>query len=711
MFGSGLLNSYSQIFFSNNKVFAAILVLVSFFDLGAGISGVVAIISCQITAWLFNFNTAFIEDGSYTYNSLMVGVALGMIYELNASSITLLVIVSILTLLLTIWFAVSLQKKGLPFLSIPFLVGIWIVLLGAPNFSALDLSQKETLSLAVWWPNLFTNTTHIISSLPLSDAIHLYLRSLGAILFQYNDLAGIIIVIGIIYYSRIAFGLSVFGFVIGYAFYAYFEGDFSQLIYSYIGFNFILTSIALGGFFVVPSRKSFLLLLLTIPVIAILISSLHTLFSHIGLPLYSLPFNIVTLLFLSTMATRYKTAGINMVTLQQFSPEKHHYKHMIAETRFQNNTLIHIGLPILGEWRVSQGHNGNITHKDDFKYALDFDIVGENGKTFKNLGNDLKDYYCFDVPVIAPADGQVIEIRDGIDENIIGDVNLKDNWGNTLILKHGDYFYSKLSHIRKDSFLVKEGDYIKKGHIIGMCGSSGRSPEPHLHFQLQANPYIGSTTINHPIAYYLTKSKNGYAFHSFDVPKENEIVSNVQSTKIMTDAFNLIPGKMLRFNYEGEEIKWEVFTNSLNQTYIFCEKTNSTAYFVNNGTMFYFTDFYGNKGSLLHHFYYGAQKVLLGYYENIKIDDQLVIEGYFNKLLTGLHDFTAPFFHYLQLSYKFSFVACDDLHNPKELSFKSVLKGSFAGKTRKQTTYSFTINESGIASFSFNNTKALCIEN
>ncbi len=221
-YGNGLLNSYSQIFFSNNKVLAWLIIIISFFDVGAGFSGVLSVLICQITAVLFNFNKALIKDGSYTYNTLMVGIALGMFYDFNSSFFVLLVITSILTLFLTVWFIITLSKRGLPFLSLPFLVGIWIIILGAPNFSALALNPKEVISLSKWFPELFSSITSGIGMLPFADVIHLYLRSLGAIFFQYNDLAGLIIAIGILIYSRIAFGLSLFGFSIGFGFYEYY---------------------------------------------------------------------------------------------------------------------------------------------------------------------------------------------------------------------------------------------------------------------------------------------------------------------------------------------------------------------------------------------------------------------------------------------------------------------------------------------------------
>ncbi len=709
IYGNGLINSYSQIFFSNNKVFAILLILISFFDIGAGISGVLSILICQVTAVLFNFNRELIKDGSYTYNTLMVGIALGIFYDFNTSFFILLVITSILTLFLSIWFIITLSKKGLPFLSLPFLFGIWIIILGAPNFSALSLNQKEVLSLAKWFPDLFTGVSDGISKLPLGDVIHLYLRSLGAIFFQFNDLAGLVIAIGILYYSRIAFGLSLFGFIIGFGFYSFFGGDFSHLIYSYIGFNFILTAIALGGFFVVPSKKSYLMLLFTIPVIALLISALHTLFTYFQLPLYSLPFNIVSLLFLAAMATRYKASGITLVSLQQYSPEKNHYKQLITEYRFNKDTYYHMVLPVIGEWNIPQGHNGKITHKGDWQYAWDFDVLDEEGKSYQNPGINVKDYYCHNLPVTAPSAGYVVKILDGIDDNKIGEVNLKENWGNTIIIKHGEHFYSKLSHIVKDSFTVAIGDYVKKGQVIGRCGSSGRSPEPHLHFQLQTTPYVDSKTINYPIAYYLTKEDSNYQFHSFDIPKEKEVVSNVQATKLLTDAFSFVPGKTIKINYEGKKYNWEVFSNALNQTYIYCHQTKSTAYFVNNGTIFYFTDFFGKKGSLLHHFYCGAQKVLLGYYQNIQLHDQLMIDGFFNKLITGLHDFTAPFFHYCKVNYSFAFESCDNEHNPNEIIFKTHCLSTIGKKKHKKIEYTFSLKDGKIASFQINNNKpAIC---
>ena len=445
----GILNSYTQIYFSKNKILAIILLLVSFFDLSAGLSGLLAILISQWTAILFNFNHHFIRDGAYTYNSAMVGVGIGIFYTFNASLFFLLVIASILTFFLTIWFSTRLTQKGLPFLSIPFLIVTWLIILGGHNFSAISLQTKSALTLEQFYPELFLFASQTVATWPLSDQFHLYFRSMGAILFQYNDLSGIIIALGILFSSRMTFVLSLYGYFLGFLFYKFMEADFSILIYSYIGFNFILTAIALGGFFIVASRRSLLLLLFSIPVIALLISSLHGLFVSLGLPMYSLPFNMVVLLILYSINQRTYASKLIPVRYQHSSVEINHYKYFNYIERYKRETFLQIALPFMGKWNVSQGHSGKITHTDDYRYAWDFDIRNDENKTYQGNGFNVSDYLCYNLPVIAPAGGYVTTIIDNIEDNAIGQVDMNNNWGNTIIIKHTDLLYSKLCHLKK----------------------------------------------------------------------------------------------------------------------------------------------------------------------------------------------------------------------------------------------------------------------
>jgi len=714
----GIILSYSHIYFSNSIWLGLALMIISFFDPGIGISGIIAIVTCQLCSLFFNFNRAFIYNGAYTYNALLLGLAMGSFYQLSFPFLIVLVITSMLTFFLTVWIAGRLSVIGLPFLSLPFLIAIWVALLGLSNFTGIKLLYKDGITLQSVIPEIFTAITNNIDRLAIRDFIHIYLRSLSAIIFQYNDLVGFLIAICLLLRSRMAFALSMYGFAIGYLFYYQLEGDFTPLDYSYIGFNFILAAIALGGYYIVPSAKSHFLLLFVIPITALILSSLHTVFSHLHLPLYSFPFTIVVLLILGVLQMRQFSSGLELVTLQQFSPELNHYKSIYLKKRFAGQTYFHILLPIIGEWNISQGHKGNITHKADWQYAWDFDVRNESGDTYGGSGTDVKDYYCYDLPVIAPASGYVVTVKDGIKDNLVSEVNLDENWGNTIIIKHSDGFYSELSHLKPNSIKVKEGDWINTGDMLATCGSSGRSPEPHLHFQIQATPYIGSHTILYPIAYYLTKEQDNYSFHSFSIPEQGQTVRNVTPNNLLSDAFDFIPGKDIVWKIKDGintlENKWSVYIDIYNKKYLYCHSTKSSAYFVNDGVLFYFTDFYGNKKSFLYQFYISFHKVVLGCYKGITLSDWLMPQVFFNPITRAVQDFIAPFYHFIDGKYLFNFGTIDNYMNAENIELLTNCVGRLFSKEVKGISGKMTINKTGINNIEITNSKrkltAICVQ-
>ena len=88
-----------------------------------------------------------------------------------------------------------------------------------------------------------------------------------------------------------------------------------------------------------------------------------------------------------------------------------------------------LSFPFLGEWYVSQGHNGKDTHIGEWAEAWDFVILNKESSQFSGSGDFLQDYYCFGQNVIAPADGTVVIAEDGIEDNKVGVVNTFKNWG------------------------------------------------------------------------------------------------------------------------------------------------------------------------------------------------------------------------------------------------------------------------------------------
>ena len=358
-----IANSYSQIFFSNSKFFAIILIVVSFFDWVAGLSGILAVTITNTVAYLFGLNRMNIKGGYYGFNSLLMALSLGIYYQINPEFLIILFFASILTLFITVALEGVIGKYGIPYLSIPFLIACWMLTLATRQYTHLQISERGIYMMSEMYQLGGIRLVRLYTwfeELHIPNSFVMYFRSLGAIFFQYNILAGVLIMVGLIVYSRIAFLLSLLGFFSAYFFYGIIGANMSELSNHYIGFNFILTAIAIGGFFIVSSRYSFLWVLLMTPLIVLTITSTNAMLALLQLPIYSLPFNFIVLLFLYVLKFRERFQNKpELVYLQQNTPEKNLYFQHNSKLRFKNVLYFPISLPFLGEWNVTQAHNGD----------------------------------------------------------------------------------------------------------------------------------------------------------------------------------------------------------------------------------------------------------------------------------------------------------------------------------------------------------------
>lgn len=152
-------------------------------------------------------------------------------------------------------------------------------------------------------------------------------------------------------------------------------------------------------------------------------------------------------------------------------------------------------LPFEGVWWVANGgpdpstsHSWNLIGQ---RYAYDFVIADKSGKSYRHEGRRVEDYPAFGAPVLAPADGLVVAVQDrhrdcpwpGMVDPLAWSI-----LGNYVVIRHANNEYSLLAHLRRGSLRVRPGDRVVRGQVLGECGNSGHSTEPHLHFQVQDHP-------------------------------------------------------------------------------------------------------------------------------------------------------------------------------------------------------------------------------
>ena len=110
--------------------------------------------------------------------------------------------------------------------------------------------------------------------------------------------------------------------------------------------------------------------------------------------------------------------------------------------------------------RVSQGYNGEYTHKGHSRYAIDFAM---------DVGTE----------VYAARNGVVVKLKENSNKG--GDSRKFSRYGNYVTIEHDDSTLATYYHLRQYGVIPKIGDKIQRGDLIAYSGNTGYSSGPHLH--------------------------------------------------------------------------------------------------------------------------------------------------------------------------------------------------------------------------------------
>lgn len=149
------------------------------------------------------------------------------------------------------------------------------------------------------------------------------------------------------------------------------------------------------------------------------------------------------------------------------------------------------------------------------RFAIDWMHTNDDGAFYEGDKTKNESYFGYGQEVRAVADGTISSTLDEVDANQPGILPANDPVlakkltvdnvdGNHIVQDIGGGAWAMYAHLIKGSLLVKPGDKVTAGQVIGKLGNTGNSNAPHLHFQLMNGPnLIGSDAVPYVLDEFL----------------------------------------------------------------------------------------------------------------------------------------------------------------------------------------------------------------
>ncbi len=517
----------AEIIFLRGAGIGAILIAAMMLQPSVLIMGMTGLFSAIALAAVMQLKRDYLNYAPLLFNPLLAGLGVGYLFQITPASLILAGIAGSLAFVLT-WTASHILRTFLllPVLSLPFVTVSWIVHLAAFRYAGLvpAIAHPHTYSIG------------------LPEFIEGFLRTLGLIFFLPNIYVGIAVMLLLLWNSRIQLMLAITGYALGTYIRAMLTGTFIYVYHDPAALNFILVALAIGGFYLIPSPRSYCLAAIAVVFTALIGESVSVFWAAVGLPVHAFPYNLVTLSFL------YLLGSVGQKLLARYpqaSPERTLDYELTARIREQGNYRA-ISLPFTGRWKVWQGVDGRWTHQGLWRYAYDFVLCDDEGNTYRHQGTKLTDYYAFQKPILSPISGWVTRVVNDLPDCAIGEVDHDRNWGNHVILYDDRGFYVEISHFAQNSIVVKQGDRLNQGALLGRCGNSGYSPQPHIHIQAQFTPDICAATIPFSFTNLLVNDQ----LVSESEPNENDILEAIPHDRPCSQILTLTLDSQLHFQIE-----------------------------------------------------------------------------------------------------------------------------------------------------------------
>jgi urea transporter len=351
------LVAYAQILLSRSRVAGLLLFVATASDPRSLVFGALCLMVAAGVVRLLSIDGPAI-DGPYGYNALLLGLGVAHTYGATPRTIVLAIALAVTCVIVTAFFCSWFGRTGgLPVLSLPFVLVFTLALGAAPYLGLVPLLESPQTA----------------SETPFFSV----LSGLGAIVFVPQPFAGLLVVAALIVHSRIATLLAAMACALSCGF-VWAAAVPSQLV-PLLVMNAVLSAMALGGIWFIPSAASFAVAAASAVVCLLISTGLFAPLAQLGIPLLVLPFNVAVVVVLAAMRQRGRDERPKAVDFAPGSPEENLLYFQSNIQRRLGPKKVSFQLPFRGAWTCTQGNSGAITHKGLWRYAYDFEVIDDAG--------------------------------------------------------------------------------------------------------------------------------------------------------------------------------------------------------------------------------------------------------------------------------------------------------------------------------------------
>ena len=467
------------------------------------------------------------------FNGLLSGLFVAHVWVAGASVLVLAVLGGVFSGWLTVVLGrLAWSLVRLPILSLPFALTAMFTTAAGGSLSTLHFNP------------------YIAPPAVLGGVVDPFLAAFGNLYFMPSPWAGLWVVLVMLAFSRYYLLLAVAGYGAALSCLQLLGAAPEHLATTAWDSNAILAALLVGGLFATPSWVTAGLAVLAAVLAAWLALALGRILDVAHLLPFSVPFVLAAWLVLYAAVRNTRMASLFNLLMPDF-PERSYERTQISRARIGNPGSVPLALPFMGIWTVSQGFSGPHTHRGPWRHALDF-IVMKGDKSFANQGQRLDDFYAYNLPVLSPAYGQVWRVVNDVADNMPGAINVTANWGNYVLIRLYDGKFVMVAHLKPGSVVVYAGAWLKPGDLLGHCGNSGRSPQPHIHLHLQLSDELGAPTAPfHMTSVMVTEPGLQTRYELAVVPKESDAL--VSALEGDARPFYLLAGRGLRYTVAHNE--------------------------------------------------------------------------------------------------------------------------------------------------------------